>query len=91
MQAKRITVYGKVQGVGFRYFVQHTARKLGLHGDVRNCPDSSVEIFVQGGAEEIGKLLDRVKQGPPLSRVQRVECVDVPTGRAPDSFTIEGW
>ena len=91
MQAKQITVYGRVQGVGFRYFVQHAARKLGLSGDVRNCPDSTVEIFVQGEAEEIGKLLEEVKQGPPLSRVQRVGCIDVPVRGALDSFTIEGW
>jgi len=91
MQAKRITVYGKVQGVGFRYFVQHEARKLGLGGDVRNCPDSTVEIVVQGEAAEIMKLVENVKKGPPLSRVQRVECIDVPVGEGLDSFTIEGW
>ncbi|MEJ2246720.1 MAG: acylphosphatase [Acidobacteriota bacterium] len=91
MQAKQITVHGRVQGVGFRYFVQHVARKLGLVGNVRNCPDLTVEILVEGDAAEIGKLVEQVKQGPPLSGVQRVDVVDIPVKGSYSSFLIEGW
>jgi len=91
MQAKQITVHGKVQGVGFRYFVQHVAKKLGLVGNVRNCPDQTVEILVEGDAAKIEKLVERVKEGPPLSWVQRVDVVDIPARGSYRSFLIEGW
>jgi acylphosphatase len=91
MQAKQITVHGRVQGVGFRYFVQHVAKKLGLAGNVRNCPDLTVEILVEGDAVKISRLVEQVKQGPPLSRVQRVDVVDIPVKGSYSSFLIEGW
>lgn len=91
MKAKQITVHGKVQGVGFRYFVQHVAKKLGLTGNVRNCPDATVEILVEGDAAEIEKLIEEVRQGPPLSWVHRVDVVDIPASGAYSSFLIEGW
>jgi acylphosphatase len=91
IQAKRITVYGRVQGVGFRYFVQNVATRLKLTGDVRNCPDSSVEIVAEGSAKAIAELVEQVKQGPRLSRVQRVDAVDIPVEGTYGSFSIEGW
>jgi len=91
MQAKQIKVYGKVQGVGFRYFVQHIARKLGLKGNVCNCPDLTVEILVEGEAGDIEKLMEQVKQGPPLSWVQKVDVLNIPVKGTYSSFTIEGW
>ncbi len=58
MQKRRqIRFYGRVQGVGFRYHATYQARLLGLTGWVRNCPDGSVEMEVQGEVEKIGKLL----------------------------------
>jgi acylphosphatase len=91
MPVKQIVVHGKVQGVGFRYFVQHVAKKLGLTGNVRNCADLTVEILVEGDAGKIERLVEQVKEGPPLSRVQRVDVVDVPAGSSYRSFSIEGW
>ena len=91
MQAKQIIVHGKVQGVGFRYFVQHVAGKLGLVGNVRNCPDQTVEILVEGNAGKIEKLVEQVKQGPPLSWVNRVDVVDITAKGSYSSFLIEGW
>jgi acylphosphatase len=91
IQAKRITVRGRVQGVGFRYFVQNVATHLGLMGDVRNCPDSTVEIVAEGNAKAIAELIEQVKQGPRLSRVERVDAVDIPVEGTYGSFSIEGW
>jgi len=91
MPAKQITVHGRVQGVGFRYFVQHTAKKLGLRGNVRNCPDLTVEIRVEGKVADIEQLIEDVREGPPMSRVQRVDVIDIPARGAYSSFTIEGW
>jgi acylphosphatase len=89
--AKLITVRGRVQGVGFRYFVQNAAARLGLTGNVRNCPDSSVEIVAEGKARAIADLIEQVKQGPRMARVERVDAVDIPVEGTYGSFSIEGW
>ena len=91
VRAKLITVHGRVQGVGFRYFVQNAGNRLGLCGDVRNCPDSTVEIIVEGDAGKIADLIKKVETGPSLARVQRVDAVDIPVKGTYSSFTIEGW
>ncbi len=91
MQAKQIKVYGRVQGVGFRYFVQKVAIKLGLRGDVCNSPDGTVEILVEGSPEDIESLIEQVRQGPPLSLVQKIDAVDVPVKGSYSSFLIEGY
>jgi acylphosphatase len=91
VQAKRVSVSGRVQGVGFRFFVQRIARGLGLTGNVRNRFDSTVEIIVEGEEEVLAEFLRGVAKGPPLSRVDRVDVADlVPGGRYRD-FLIEGW
>ena len=89
--AKQITVYGRVQGVGFRYFVEHIGNRMGLRGNVRNCPDSTVEIVVEGDAGKIADFIKQVEKGPSLARVQRVDIVDMPVTGSYSSFSIEGW
>jgi len=89
--AKQITVHGRVQGVGFRYFVQHVGNRLGLNGDVRNCPDSTVEIVVEGDARKMVEFIRQVRQGPSLARIERVDVLDVPVKGTYSSFSIEGW
>ncbi|MBN1568094.1 MAG: acylphosphatase [Acidobacteria bacterium] len=91
VHAKHIIVHGRVQGVGFRYFVQHVGNRLGLCGNVRNCPDSTVEIIVEGETDKISDLIRKVESGPALSRVQRVDVADIPVTGAYGSFLIEGW
>ncbi len=91
IRAKQITVHGRVQGVGFRYFVQHAAEHLGLSGNVRNCPDSTVEIVVQGSEKKIAEFISQVEKGPSLARVQRLDVVDIPVQDEFSSFLIEGW
>ncbi|MFN4244944.1 MAG: acylphosphatase [Brevinematia bacterium] len=73
MQKLHATVYGRVQGVGFRYFVQRNAEKLGIKGWVRNKSDGSVEILAYGEEEKISKLLSLINQGPSLSYVTDVK------------------
>jgi acylphosphatase len=91
LQARQITVHGRVQGVGFRFYVQHIGNRLGLTGNVRNCPDSTVEIVVEGNAGKIADFIEQVRKGPSLARVQRVDVVDVPVQGTYGSFSIEGW
>jgi acylphosphatase len=89
--AKQITVHGRVQGVGFRYFVEHVGNRMGLRGNVRNCPDSTVEIVVEGDAGKVADFIRQVEKGPSLARVQRVDIVDIPAIGSYSSFSIEGW
>ncbi len=82
MAAARFRVHGRVQGVGFRYSAQDRARKLALRGYVRNCADGSVELFAEGERAQLEKLAAWLEQGPPMSRVRRVDRDDLtPTGR----------
>jgi len=67
-------VYGRVQGVYFRYFVRTEARKLGLRGYVRNlATGDAVEVQAEGEKAQLDKLLERLKVGPPGARVKRAE------------------
>jgi len=59
-----IVVSGMVQGVGFRYFVQHYATQLGVTGWVRNLPNGDVEIEVEGNRESVESLIVYARRGP---------------------------
>ena len=72
MKNLKIKVTGKVQGVWFRANTKNEADKLGLHGFVRNEPDSSVYIEVSGDDDAVNAFLERVKHGPELARVEEV-------------------
>lgn len=65
-------VVGRVQGVGFRYYVLNTAQSFGLTGWVRNRMDHSVELEAEGDRELLDSFLERVRQGPSSSRVDEV-------------------
>ena len=73
MSAVRALIAGRVQGVGFRYFVALEARALGLAGFVRNLRDGRVEAVVSGPQEQVEALLAACRRGPPGSRVEGVE------------------
>ncbi len=73
IEALRINVAGRVQGVGFRYSTHRKASRLGLVGWVRNERDGSVEIYVEGSAERIAALLDWLEAGgPEYSRISSI-------------------
>ena len=83
-EAHRRTCYfsGRVQGVGFRYFIEAAASRENIHGWVRNLPDGRVEIEAEGDAEAMERFERHVRHGPPGARVAQVEIDDaVPTGR----------
>jgi len=68
----RAAVYGRVQGVFFRAFVEEHAQQLGLRGYVRNLPSGDVEVVAEGERERVRKLFEYLKRGPPAARVNRV-------------------
>lgn len=70
---KHLTVHGRVQGVGFRYYMIHKAREHGVTGWVRNRHEGTVEAMVQGPAEAVEAMIACAKRGPSQARVTRVE------------------
>lgn len=66
------TVYGRVQGVFFRAFVNRCARELGLAGYVRNLPDGALEVRAEGERRQLEKLIGYLRLGPPAARVKEV-------------------
>jgi acylphosphatase len=71
--ARKLTIHGRVQGVGFRAFVHGHASRLALDGFVRNRKDGTVEALVVGEEEKIEMLITVCHEGPPASRVEKVE------------------
>lgn len=65
-------IQGRVQGVGFRWFVHREASELDLRGWVRNTEDGDVEVVAAGEAEDLADLRASLKRGPRGSRVDRV-------------------
>jgi acylphosphatase len=89
-EARRFVVRGRVQGVGFRWFVEREAHMLGLSGWVRNNSDGSVEVLAVGTHEQIVGLRSRLREGPRAARVDVVEEAEAnPTGGL-NTFRIEG-
>ena len=88
--ARRFLVRGRVQGVGFRWFVEREAHILSIAGWVRNNSDGAVEVLAQGTRDQLSALRSRLQEGP---RAARVDQVDESEAKASDSLTtfrIEG-
>jgi acylphosphatase len=80
-KAFRAQVFGRVQLVMFRDFVQRKASGLGLTGTVKNLPNGTVEVIAEGEHDALEKLLTHLKSGPLLARVDNVTVEWVqPTG-----------
>ena len=76
--ARKVRIYGRVQGVFFRQWAVNQARALGVSGWVRNCPDGTVEAHVFGEEDAVAKMLAAMHQGPSQARVEdfTVEVVE---------------
>lgn len=72
-RALHLVVKGRVQGVGFRWYVADRARNLGLAGWVRNVADGSVELCASGSARALAVFEADVTKGPPGAQVSNVE------------------
>ncbi len=89
-EARRFLVRGRVQGVGFRWFVEREAHVLGVSGWVRNNADGSVEVLAQGTRDQLLGLRSRLREGPRAARVDDVEESEVGPVAGLRSFRIEG-
>lgn len=90
VQSCRYVVRGRVQGVGFRWFVEREAHILGIAGWVRNNHDGSVEVLAQGTRDQLAGLHSRLRQGPRAARVDSVEVSEDNSVPGLNSFRIEG-
>ena len=82
------TVRGRVQGVGFRYFVIREAMDLGLVGSVANDQDGTVRCVAEGPRATLEALLQLLEAGPPSARIDRVDAAWGPASGAFRAFEI---
>ncbi len=84
MRTAKVTVHGRVQGVGFRYALQAEAERLGARGWVRNRRDGAVEALVCGDGDVVDAVVAWAHAGPPSARVDRIDVVDADAASGPD-------
>lgn len=78
MSLRRWIIRGRVQGVGFRWFVMREAERLKLGGFARNLPDGSVEVVSEGPDAVLEKLEEQLRRGPSHARVDDIQRLQVP-------------
>jgi acylphosphatase len=85
-------IQGRVQGVGFRWFVHREASELDLRGWVRNTEDGDVEVVASGNSDDLAELRESLRRGPRGSRVDRLieHYLEDKEAKNLDSFRIEG-
>ena len=88
MKVAKYRVFGRVQGVGFRFFVLQSAASIGVRGWVRNMADGSVEALVEGTPDQHRVFEEQLRQGPRWSRVTEVQMHDMPNAGREDVFQI---
>ena len=84
MVARRVTIRGRVQGVGYRDAMVDAASALGICGWVRNRGDGSVEALIQGDDAAVERMLAWCRRGPPAARVTEIATLDA----APDPLLL---
>jgi acylphosphatase len=92
MMVLHFLIQGRVQGVGFRWFVHREASELDLRGWVRNTEDGDVEVVASGSTEDLAELRQCLGRGPRGSRVDRLieHYLDESEGKDLIAFRIEG-
>ena len=88
MIALHISIYGRVQAVGFRNWMKKSAEEKGVFGWIRNASDGSVEAFIQGEEEPLNDMLALCWEGPDLADVEDVLTQDSNVDESIDSFEI---
>jgi len=89
-EARRFIVRGRVQGVGFRWYVEREAHMLGISGWVRNNSDGSVEVLAIGTRDQLLGLRSRLREGPRAARVDDVQELEAKAIPGLNTFRIEG-
>jgi acylphosphatase len=87
MLQARLTISGRVQGVGYRDWALEIARRLGLTGWVRNRRDGAVEALIVGDESAVGEMIEACRRGPSLARVDEIDVDPVDLDILPNGFT----
>lgn len=69
----RLYIDGTVQGVFFRMFVKENAERYNVKGFVRNLEDGRIEVFLEGNADDVNKMIELCKKGPKHSQIKNVQ------------------
>lgn len=75
MRYVKLKIYGKVQGVGMRYFIKRKAESLKIFGYAKNLPDSTVEALLIGDKENIDYLIKEISVGPSLAKITKIDII----------------
>ncbi len=86
---RQLRIFGCVQGVGFRFYMQRRARELSVTGWVRNRPDGSVEAMAQGRPEAVEAMIAWAKRGPSSAAVSEVRVAEG-SGEFTEFLTLAG-
>lgn len=90
LHTRRYVVRGRVQGVGFRWFVEREASTIGIAGWVRNNYDGAVEVLATGTREQLNQLRRKLQEGPRAARVDDVDESEARPVEGLKTFRIEG-
>jgi acylphosphatase len=90
---RHMVVHGRVQGVGYRAFVEYEALRRGIEGWVRNCRDGSVEVGLAGDADAVAAMIEACRRGPHSARVDALDQRagsedDLKSRRAGELFSV---
>ena len=88
--ARKYLISGRVQGVGYRFFVENLANQLGIRGYVKNLWDGNVEVYAIGGEAQLEEFKRHLATGPRSALVTRVEESDEPVNSQYNGFTVKG-
>lgn len=69
-----LIIAGNVQGVGYRYFAQREAQRIGVTGYVMNLPDGRVKVVAEGTQEVLSRFLEELRRGPSLAWVEEIQA-----------------
>lgn len=83
-----VTISGRVQGVGYRAWLHGRASGLGLKGWVRNRRDGTVEAMIRGPSDDVARLLEDCRSGPPAARVDGIECAETEDEALAGGFAV---
>jgi acylphosphatase len=86
--ARKLRIFGRVQGVGYRETLRREAERCGVGGWVRNCSDGTVEAHLQGEPEAVDRVVDWCRRGPPAARVSEIRSEEVSGDAAVSAFRV---
>ncbi len=84
-----LKIHGKVQGVGYRYYVQKHANEFGLTGWVQNQPDGTVDAEFQGSSENIEEMINHCFVGPGMAEVSHIDKESIPVKEEEHAFRVK--